>query len=439
VATLDVVETAVETRWTAVASAFALGMALGYLMGWHRSAAKWKAKHEQVRRRTLETSTTPEEKPAPPIEKAMTSGDVLEKDRTHQSMPESIQHSIEDAVERCRPGETASHSQEVQSQPRRNMLQAPDASAGLSEFREQLSAFAKENQLERDEYFKMAQLVIKWRKCQLQERQQKLQESLLCAQRDSLSVQRDANTIAKGNLHLSGSKLTLRKKQDKRQITEEGVEQFRKTFADDLFTGLSLMVLSLVLAGWHLGRLADVSYGCEDLPALSPLSKLVLEMVPGMAELRWGICMTFTMGQVTFSFLVLLFLSYWLLRRGTVSRYQSTPVTILVVLLGIVGGGVGKFVVDGVGGDGLVWMLLWELFLVCHVLAVKRADVLYHLLGLHRRKLRFLPQWAYKFLVHGALAVVLPVITSIAPFLWPSGSSPARKLVGSQADISWNL
>lgn len=436
----ETTQVVVETRWDAVVWTFLLGWMLGYLLGWHRTNAKWRKKKQDGVQRDGPVDQGKEKATTVLKNEMVASSDNLQQeDQTEASVPESIQHSVEDAVERCCSAETSLPLHEIVPEPSQSMTQAPAQSEGLSDLVQQFPSFAARNQAEREEYIKLAQLAIEMRKCQLKERQQQLQERLIHAQQDSLLVQKDANTIAKDNLHLSTNKFVLGKKQDKRQRTKEGVEKFRRSFADDLFAGLSLMVLSLVMAGWHLGCLADLSGKCEDLPALSSLSMLVLEMIPGMAQLRWGVCMAFAMGQVTFSFLVLLLVSYWLLRRGTVSKYQSTPVTILVVLLGFVGGGVGKFVVDGVGGRGLVWMLLWELFLVSHVLAVKRADVIYRILGLHRRKLRFLPPLVCKLLLHGALAVVLPLLTSITPFLWPSGPSHWQDFAGANVGIPWNL
>lgn len=439
VTTPEKTQVVVERRWDVVVWAFVLGWTLGYLLGWHRTNARWKKKKQDEVRRGDLVAKGREEATTTKNEVVASSDDLQQQEQTAASVPESIQRSVEGAVERCCSAETLLPPRDMMLQPSQSMTPSPAQSEGLPDLVQQFSSYATQNQLDRAEYIQMAQLVIKWRKCQLEEKHQQLQERVLHAQKDSLSVQKDANTIAKDNLDLSANKFVLQKKQDKRQRTKEGVQQFRRTFADDLFTGLSVMVLSLVLAGWHLGCLADISGTCEDLPALSSLSMLVLEMVPGIAQLRWGICMAFAMGQVTLSFLVLLLVSYWLLRRGIVSKYQSTPVTILVVLLGFVGGGVGKFVVDGVGGHGVVWMLLWELFLISHVLAVKHADVIYRLVGLHRRKLRFLPPFLCKLLLHGALALVLPLFTSIAPFLWPSGPSHRQEFAGANAAIPWNL
>ena len=76
-----------------------------------------------------------------------------------------------------------------------------------------------------------------------------------------------------------------------------------------------------------------------------------------------------------------LHLGWKLLQYNVVTRFQSAPATVLLVVLGGGCGFVGQSAVDSLGGDGKLWLSLWYAYVSVAAVSTWRATWMCRLLS----------------------------------------------------------
>lgn len=97
------------------------------------------------------------------------------------------------------------------------------------------------------------------------------------------------------------------------------------------------------------------------------------------------------------------------------------PITFNVMLLGGFCGFTGKWCVDALGGNGLCWLMLWEMLCLIHFLVNAFPATVYGLLHgpvnvsqgiVVARK----PYWVGRYMLYVMLLLILPVSAGLLPF-----------------------
>ena len=95
---------------------------------------------------------------------------------------------------------------------------------------------------------------------------------------------------------------------------------------------------------------------------------------PGPAEYMW--CVLRSLVGAAWGGLVFALVAWKLLQYNVVTKFQTAPATVLLLLLGVGCGQIGRAGVDALGGDGDKWLRLWRLYVLCVALCTWRAKML---------------------------------------------------------------
>lgn len=97
------------------------------------------------------------------------------------------------------------------------------------------------------------------------------------------------------------------------------------------------------------------------------------------------------------------------------------PITFNVMLLGVFCGFFGKLCVDALGGNGLCWLIYWEMLCLIHFLVNAFPSTIYRLLhgpvsvsqGIEVVKR---PYWIGRYMLYVILLLILPLSAGLLPF-----------------------
>ena len=139
-----------------------------------------------------------------------------------------------------------------------------------------------------------------------------------------------------------------------------------------------------------------------------------------VGKLQSFVCHITVAGRILIGSIVVAFVAASLLRRSVTSSSQRMPATILIIVLGVICGFAGKLSVDSLGGNGMKWLVMWELFCVLHALANCYAPFFYHLLhgspSMARKRRMGIPFWFRRLFFHFLMVLILPILAGQLPF-----------------------
>ena len=222
---------------------------------------------------------------------------------------------------------------------------------------------------------------------------------------ESNQIQFKANSIAATALEGKQNELH-------RAALERALHETQAAVADSFYSGLMVVLGTTLAGGWRRATdaLAAVVGVC---PAPSSLptswgSWAWSYVSGGPSPLDYAWCVTKSLIGAAWGALLLMLLGWKLLQYNVVTRFQSAPATVLLMVLGGGCGIVGKSAVESLGGDGQLWLSLWFAYVATAAVTTWRAA------------------WVCKFLskvgpfgrvaFHVALAGVMPFAVGAIPF-----------------------
>lgn len=131
-------------------------------------------------------------------------------------------------------------------------------------------------------------------------------------------------------------------------------------------------------------------------------------------------CQLQVVSRMMFGVMLILAVAYLLIQRSGTSN-QTMPVTVILLLLGIVCGLAGKFCVDTLGGNGYYWVFYWEILCFLHFLANVFTSMLFIILHgpvniSQRTSSTLLPYWIRRSLFYSIMLFILPLLCGLMPF-----------------------
>lgn len=114
----------------------------------------------------------------------------------------------------------------------------------------------------------------------------------------------------------------------------------------------------------------------------------------------------------------------YVLSQRSVSRSKTMPVTLLVILLGVMCGISGKLCIDTLGGDGGCWLKLWWTLCAIHIFSNIWTSTLFLILNgpitvsenIRKNDNPLVPYWCRRVLFYTIATLFLPLVCGLLPF-----------------------
>ena len=210
---------------------------------------------------------------------------------------------------------------------------------------------------------------------------------------------------------------------DTSDLSRRASMEFRKSCSDSLSTGVVVMTVAGGYCAWQRGLFLPLSTHCGALPTYlrGPFG-----IWTAWRSVEVGWCMVSGVVAAGVGALLLAVAPMILYRTQLVSDYEGVmPVAKILMSLGIACGTVGYQAVNMVGGDGRVWVCLWELWTFFHII----LSVTAHRIMMKRvKKALGNPQLTFEMGAVGGLGggvtmmmwlvlgIVLPLAMGVVPF-----------------------
>lgn len=181
----------------------------------------------------------------------------------------------------------------------------------------------------------------------------------------------------------------------------------------------SLMMLVLCGVGqWHSRHLSEslarkLWLACSAGPAKQFAWHDVFGPFLHQAKIAW--CYSRGIGNAFIALMALLGCTWALFRFEVLNQYKAIKVLWMSLVLGFLCGWLGYVVVSSLGGNALVWVVMWEVWCLSHAgLSVfsttQTANRTTKLIWIYS-------SWWTQILLVGMLAIALPVTMSVLPFV----------------------
>ncbi|PPD70100.1 hypothetical protein GOBAR_DD33020 [Gossypium barbadense] len=239
---------------------------------------------------------------------------------------------------------------------------------------------------------------------------------------EQLALNFDSNHLERSKLAMGISKASFKAEKFKNELKDTGQAELLKKCIDCLVAGLLIMSFLLMYGAYVYSykRITDATSSCnlslEDSKSWW-IPKQVSSLNIGFHTLK---CQVQVVSRMMFGVMLILAVAYLLIQRSGTSN-QTMPVTVILLLLGIVCGLAGKFCVDTLGGNGYYWVFYWEILCFLHFLANVFTSMLFIILHgpvniSQRTSSTLLPYWIRRSLFYSIMLFILPLLCGLMPF-----------------------
>ena len=237
------------------------------------------------------------------------------------------------------------------------------------------------------------------------------------AQRLNLDVLHESNALNRSANALAAEKLESDASDRRAARADAALASYRAALADSFYAGLAVVLCTTLAGGWRrfLAAFSAVVGVCP-APTHSTWASAAFDFVGlgsfsdqqrvGPLEYAW--CVAKSVVGAAWGGATLLFVGWKLTQYNVVTQFQAAPATVLLLVLGVGCGVVGRNAVEALGGDGERWLALWRWYIFVAAFCAWRAE------WIGRRLDRAGPVVRTAF--HVALGGVLPFCVGAAPF-----------------------
>jgi hypothetical protein len=245
-----------------------------------------------------------------------------------------------------------------------------------------------------------------------------------------LALTNESNNLEKSKIEMGVSKAAFRAEKYKTELEDTTKGEMVTKIMDWLVVSVFNTLITMLYGAYVFSqqRIMEATSICEPTEESSTSSSWwVPKQVSSInTEFNMLICRLRVWVQSFFGVLMILVFTYFIIQRSSGAK-QAMPVTFIVLFLGVVCGLPGKFCVDTLGGDGKLWLLLWEMFCLLQFLANVFTLGLYGLLYGPRRTVShgvgssrcnnvMFPYWVRRSFFFVLILFVLPASNGLLPF-----------------------
>lgn len=242
----------------------------------------------------------------------------------------------------------------------------------------------------------------------------------------ALGLKFESNNLGKAALELDVSKAAFRAEKFKTELEDTRKEEMVTRIMDWLLVSVFSMLASMVLGVYNFSikRIEDATSVCDQSEEKSSSWWVPKQVSSINSGFNTFICRVRVWVQIFFGVLMIIVFTYFLNKRSSGTK-QTMPISFIVLFLGIFCGVSGKLCVDTLGGDGKLWLIVWEVFCLLQFVANVFTLALYGLMfgpinvtqeTRSNRCNSMFPYWARRSVVYVVILFVLPVINGLLPF-----------------------
>ncbi|KAK4411609.1 protein CPR-5 [Sesamum angolense] len=215
-----------------------------------------------------------------------------------------------------------------------------------------------------------------------------------------LTLNSDSNLLERWKLSMGFSKASFKAEKFKTQLQDTRQVELLRKCLDFLVAGLIMMLVSLAYGTYVYSyrRIIEATEVCSPFTVLERKNaageKMSVDHLSGESKSWWmpksmatfnsGLqllrCQVQVFSRMLFGALMIGAIAVLLIQRSATS-HQAMPVTVILLLLGVVCGYAGKFCVDMLGGSGNHWLIYWEALCLLHFFSNTFHSILYFILN----------------------------------------------------------
>lgn len=241
-----------------------------------------------------------------------------------------------------------------------------------------------------------------------------------------LALSYESNNLGKSKLEMGVSKAAFRAEKFKTELEDTRKADMVTKVMDWLVVSIFNMLASMLYGAYVFShqRITEATSVCEPSEEKSSAWWVPKQVSSINTEFNTLICRLRVWVQSFFGVLMILVFTYFIIQRSSGTK-QTMPVTFIVLFLGIVCGLPGKFCVDTLGGNGKLWLVLWEMFcllqFVANVFTLAMYGLIYGPITVTQetkqsRCSTTVPYWVRRSFFFVLIMLVLPVINGLLPF-----------------------
>ncbi|ESQ31381.1 hypothetical protein EUTSA_v10003912mg [Eutrema salsugineum] len=240
-----------------------------------------------------------------------------------------------------------------------------------------------------------------------------------------LALRYESNNLGKSKLEMGVSKAAFRAEKFKTELEDTRKAEMVTRIMDWLGLSVFIMLSSMLYGTWVFSqqRIMEATSLCNPSEEKSSSWWVPKQVSSFNTDLNIFICRARVWVQIFFGAVMIFVFTYFIIQRSSGAK-QTMPVTFIVLFLGIVCGLPGKLCVDTLGGNGKLWLFLWEMFCLLQFVANVFTLALYRFIygpmtltqgtNTGRCNTKF-PYWARR-VVLVVILLLLPVINGLLPF-----------------------
>ncbi|CAH8326777.1 unnamed protein product [Eruca vesicaria subsp. sativa] len=251
-----------------------------------------------------------------------------------------------------------------------------------------------------------------------------LKERELRDKKIELALRYESNSIGKSKLEMNVLKKAFDEERFRTEQEDTRNADMVRKIMDWLVVSVFIMLASMLYGAYVFSqqRIMEATSICEPSEETTSSWWVPKQVSSISTEFNILLCRVRVWVQSFFGVLMILVFTYFIIQRSSGTK-QTMPVTFIVLFLGIVCGLPGKLCVDTLGGNGKLWLLLWEVFCLLQFVANVFTLALYRFLygpvtvteG-ERCGDSMIPYWARRSVFFGLILLVLPVVNGLLPF-----------------------
>ncbi|KFK28181.1 hypothetical protein AALP_AA8G482700 [Arabis alpina] len=242
-----------------------------------------------------------------------------------------------------------------------------------------------------------------------------------------LALSYESNNLGKSKLEMGVSKAAFEAEKFKTELEDTRKADMVTKVMDWLVVSVFNMLASMLYGAYVFSqqRITEATSICEPSEEKTSSWWVPKQVSSINTEFNTLLCRLRVWVQSFFGVLMILVFTYFIIQRSSGTK-QTMPVTFIVLFLGIVCGLPGKFCVDTIGGNGKLWLFLWEMFCLLQFLANVFTLALYGLIygpitvtqetKPSRCSSSMVPYWVRRSFFFVLIMLVLPVINGLLPF-----------------------
>lgn len=238
-----------------------------------------------------------------------------------------------------------------------------------------------------------------------------------------LALSYESNNLGRSKLEMNVSKAAFRAEKFKTEQEDSKKADMVHKIMDWLVLSVFTMLASMLYGAYVFShqRITEAASICEPSEEKTSSWWVPKQVSSINAEFNILLCRLRVWVQSFFGVLMILVITYFIIQRSSGTAKQTMPVTFIVIFLGVVCGLPGKFCVDTLGGDGKLWLLLWETLCVLQFVANVFTLAFYRLMygpvtTQGGRCDAMVPYWARRSVFFALVVLALPVMNGLLPF-----------------------